>query len=59
MKGRIGKSFKAEGRTAWKSKVTKVITSGALKDLAKGEEDLTGGLGVKPPVSGDEGGLGV
>ena len=46
MKGRIGKIFEAEGRIALESKVTKVITSRAPKDLSR-RRDTTGGLGVK------------
>ena len=52
MKGRIGKNFKAEGRTALEAESNKGHHQWCTQGFGKGGEgDTTGGLGVKPPAS--------
>ena len=50
MKGRIGKNFKAEGRTALEEESNKGHPQWRTQGFVKGGEgDTTGGQGVKPP----------
>ena len=60
MKGRIGKNFKAEGRTALEKESNKGHHQWRTQGFGKGGEgDTTGGLGVKPPAFGNQGGVGT
>ena len=60
MKGRIGKNFKAEGRTALEEESNKGHHQWRTQGFGKGGEgDTTGGLGVKPPAFGNQGGVGT
>ena len=56
MKGRIGKNFEAEGRTALEKESNKGHHQWRTQEFGKeGEETTSGGLGVKSPASGDQG----
>ena len=57
MKGRIGKNFEAEGRTALEKESNKGHHQWRTQGFGKGGRGTP--LGVNSPASGDQGGLGA